>query len=283
MNKMERAFDTLCIAAIPFFLLLAAVSLQMEGKKEIAIMAIAFSMILLLVHHMVSQVFWIYPNTKQSKPEAEELTHTIHELEERVQKLERRIAILARDQNTIAKYYERMKPKEEKQKEEQKKEEKPKEKQKKEEQKKEKIPKQLQPVLNVAENLEKENAEPQNETGQNILVNLDTEVLDQIREFGSNDKIRIYREGMGKYSLINFRELWPEDIMTGEIFTQEAYDIFRACGMEKIFTLNSQNVIDHKILKVRPAIIHMPNIDESGNEFWGELMQKGEIEVNNHM
>lgn len=254
MRKIEKAFVTLCIAIIPFFLLFAVVFFQTEDGLGTAVMAVAFSVFLISVRSLLIRHFKPRIETNPVLYEEQYWESKFEAQEARLSKLEAAVGLLL-------------------------------ERQKKQDKREQVVNEraneggQSLPVTKRTETLEIEHKRPLGQETTRWVVSLDIEALGRKKELTQNDIFSMYRTSQGKYLLIDFEKLRPNNFAEGRSFTKEMYDVFKSQEMEKIFALNSRNVINHKIIKLKAAEIQILNKNESDYSLSGVLIRKGEIEV----
>lgn len=105
-----------------------------------------------------------------------------------------------------------------------------------------------------------------------VRVSLNTEILDKKQwGLGETDAIGYWRNGMGKFFIIDNRELMPCDLKTGTLVNDDINRIIKGQQIEKLFELINMDSGD-KIVRIKPARIQV-----KGENIY--LSEKGRIEA----
>lgn len=105
-----------------------------------------------------------------------------------------------------------------------------------------------------------------------VKVSLNTEILGQKQwGLGETDAIGYRRNGMGKFFIIDNRELMPCDLKTGTLVNDDINRVIKGQQIEKLFELINMDSGD-KIVRIKPARIQV-----KGENIY--LLEKGRIEA----
>jgi len=268
MKKLERAFSVFCITSIPCFIFAAVFWSLTKGEIGYAVMAIAFSLFVLYT------CFLLRRKTVPHSDWAEKAA-VLEEDGSSEEDGSRKIAMAMETIESNADYLKEL------------------------QERVEQAEKQIDRNNKIIENLVKRQKEdkgsgsfhtaerqmnhvpqiPVSESRtESFSVNCQLKELEKKKELTSEDQFTVIRNGNGGLLLQDFRLLIPKGFATGETYTSLMFNRFKAYSMGKLFDLNSQEVIDHKITKVVPAEIKVLG-DKNKNQFKGVLVQKGKIEV----
>lgn len=94
----------------------------------------------------------------------------------------------------------------------------------------------------------------------------------------SQPEITVYRDGVGVFKLSG-NELMPANIRVGDYLTKSQVDEIKAYEMYAIYEINSRVLVDHKIIKIQPAVLHGTVGIEKNGHFEGTVIRKGIIQV----
>lgn len=248
MKKFQRKLSIFFITSVPCFVLASVFFLLVKEEVIFFIITCAFSLFLLCVCFWLRQESMMNAQSicdkKTAYQDQESLDGCIEELQERVHRLEEKIAIHASHIKSLNK--------------------------------------KLAELENINSTNRDATKAPQTaESGlkaEDFPFTCNIKGIEDKDELTSGDQFSVMRNGRGVMTLKNFCFLWPNAFEIEKKVTPEMHDLWKSYGLEKLFELSSRDMIHSKIIKITPAEIQITG-DKNKDIFQGVLLKKGRIEL----